>query len=111
MPFEKGKSGNPAGRPKVVVEFQLRARRVVDAHVIEAWEREVVSGGDAWVKCSELLAAYAYGKPKDSIELSQDPSAPISHVVGMGPEDLVDFAAWRIERRRRESLQNAQPAK
>jgi hypothetical protein len=61
-PFAKGKSGNPGGRPKGYGKFRKEARRVVDEKVIAAWENEVASLGDDWVKCSELLAAYGYGK-------------------------------------------------
>lgn len=66
--FKKGQSGNPAGRPKIVAEFRDRARKAVDEHVISAWINEVVSQGSEWVRCSELLAAYGYGKPSSSAE-------------------------------------------
>lgn len=67
-PFAKGVSGNPTGRPKVVEEFRQRARKAVDATVLDAWVREVEQMGDEWVRCSELLAAYGYGKPSSAPE-------------------------------------------
>ena len=66
--FEKGKSGNPTGRPKVVEAFRDRARSAVDALVLERWVQEVESQGDEWMRASELLAAYGYGKPSSAPE-------------------------------------------
>ncbi len=70
-PWERGgPSPNPAGKPKGLKELRIRARDVVDRHVIAAWESEIINRGDNWVKCSELVTAYGYGKP---------PSAPEDH--------------------------------
>lgn len=63
-------SGNPGGRPKGDSEFKLKARAAVDAHVLEKWIEEVKTHGDEWMKASELLAAYGYGKPTQGIEVS-----------------------------------------
>lgn len=70
-PWEKdGPSPNAGGRPKGLKELRIRARDVVDRHVINAWEKEIEERGPSWVKCSELVTAYGYGKP---------PSAPEDH--------------------------------
>lgn len=66
--FQKGKSGNPSGRPKVVEEFRERARKAVDEHVLQRWVDEVVNGGEYWMRASEMLAAYGYGKPPSAPE-------------------------------------------
>ena len=66
--FAEGNSGG--GRPRGLKELRLRARDVVDRHVIAAWEKEIIEHGEHWVKCSELVTAYGYGKP---------PSAPEDH--------------------------------
>jgi hypothetical protein len=76
MPFVKGKSGNPNGRPKVADEFRAKARKAVDEHVLKAWIAEVESLGENWVKCSELLAAYGYGKPAQPLT-GQDGDGPV----------------------------------
>ena len=65
-PFAPGTSGNPGGRPKANAAFRARARAEVDEHVIEAWAAEVRDRGPHWVRCSELLVAYAYGKPTNA---------------------------------------------
>jgi hypothetical protein len=77
-------SVNPTGRPTVAVEFRVKARALVDELVLKAWEREVRNGGDNWLKASELLAAYGYGKPNQSIDLtadvtSRDASPPLTN--------------------------------
>ena len=77
--FPKGKSGNPNGRPKIVEEFRDRARKATDEFVIAAWISEVESMGDNWVKASELLAAYGYGRPAQSMELTGKGGGPIEY--------------------------------
>jgi len=81
MPFAKGKSGNPCGRPKVNELFRNRARKFVDEHVLDAWIEEVEQRGREWFRCSELLAAYGYGKPTQPLEHSGEGGAPLSIVV------------------------------
>lgn len=70
--WPKGVSGNPNGRPKVDVEFRARARKAVDEYVLGKWVAEVETDGPEWVKCSELLAAYGYGRPAQSLEVIAD---------------------------------------
>ena len=65
-------SPNPGGRPKTDVAFRVRARRVVDEKILDRSEREIDEDGPDWVKCSELLAGYGYGKPTQPIEPAKD---------------------------------------
>lgn len=67
--FGPGNNANPSGRPKVVQEFKARCQKAVTETVLEKWIAEVESGGENWVKCSELLANYGMGKPAQAVEL------------------------------------------
>ena len=77
MPFVKGQSGNPGGRIKLPEEFRIKARKVVDLKVIQFWEEEIDSRGPNAIKASELLVAYAYGKPSQAVELTGKEGGPI----------------------------------
>jgi hypothetical protein len=68
--FKPGVSGNPSGRPKVCAEFKDKARKIADERVIQFWEREIANEGPNAMKASELLAAYAYGKPTQAVDVS-----------------------------------------
>ncbi len=76
-----GSSPNPTGRPRSVDEFRLKARAVVDELVLQAWEAEVRNMGDNWLKASELLAAYGYGKPTQGIEVSDVTKSPAKELT------------------------------
>jgi len=65
-PFAEGNPGG-VGRKALPVEFRTRCKGLVDNHVLDAWENEIVSRGDQWVRCSELAAGYAYGKPAQPV--------------------------------------------
>lgn len=79
--FQKGQSGNPCGRPKVIEAFRKRARKIVDSKVLDMWENELDTDGPDKMKASELLAAYAYGKPTQGIAFSDADAAPVDFVV------------------------------
>ena len=97
--FEKGNKASVGhGRPKVVKEFRLKCRAVVDELVVQKWIDEVRRGGDDWVKCSELLANYGYGKPTQPIEGSVD----VNHLIDRArelPQSALDrlFAETAVE--------------
>ena len=67
-----GSTLNPGGRHNTPLMFRKYCRRIVDEKVIKAWEEELDARGDYWVKCSELLAAYGYGSPKQVLKIEDD---------------------------------------
>lgn len=105
--FKPGQSGNPNGRPKAAEEFRIKARALVDELVLKAWEAEVRSMGDDWLKASELLAAYGYGKPSQSIDITADVTSTSPHAE-LSAEELRAIARSQLER---ENLQDTPPVK
>jgi hypothetical protein len=88
-PFQKGNPGGP-GRPKAFSEFREKARKAVDEHVLKRWISEVETMGEHWVKCSELLASYGYGKPVQPVEHGDNEGGPLnltSTVIVLPPKD------------------------
>ena len=91
MPFEKGQSGNPGGRPKVVAEVKELAR----AHTGQAIETLVSimsnpkSAPAARVSAANALLDRGYGKPPQHITGEGGPS----YVVRL-PEPCKTAEAW-----------------
>ncbi len=107
-PFKPGESGNLNGRPKVVDEFRAKARKAVDELVLEKWIDEVRNMGDDWLRASELLAAYGYGKPSQGIEVSGKDGVQLGPLVGESMETVLAAARREVEK---ELLQSAQSVK
>lgn len=76
--WEKGKSGNPGGRPKKIPEIQRLLASVMgdEQQGITAAERILKSilarALDGDVRAAELLLDRAYGKVKTNIELNDE---------------------------------------
>ncbi len=79
-PFEKGKSGNPNGRPKVLPQLKESIAKVLDdvsadgrlsalEAILISLRKRAINGDNAAAK---ILLEYAYGKPKQQIELTGD---------------------------------------
>lgn len=81
MAYKPGESGNKEGRPVEVVAFKRLCRNAVDADVLKAWINEVHTLGPQWVKCSEYLASYGYGKPSQEVTVAGDVNVVLSEVA------------------------------
>jgi hypothetical protein len=95
MPFEKGKSGNPGGRPKVVGEVQALARQ----HTPEAIKTLALIMHDenappaARVSAANAIIDRGYGKPTQP--MSSSPMAkPLDQ---MTDEELAAIASGATE--------------
>jgi len=98
MPFKKGQSGNPGGRPKENAEVKELAR----AHGPKAIAKlaELLDGDDPRVAVSaaQALLDRGYGKPHQSMDIAvddvtahnKDELRTKATLLGMNPETLFD---------------------
>ena len=79
--FKEGQSGNPDGRPKVAKAFREECRKFMAE---EGWEylfKLARQEGREQKPAVELIAAYAYGKPKQGVELSGEDGNDIKIII------------------------------
>lgn len=76
MPFKKGASGNPGGRPKALATVQDMARSHTEASIATlAFIRDNPEAADASrVAASQALLDRGWGRPSQSVALGQDPN-------------------------------------
>lgn len=75
MPFQKGQSGNPGGRPKIAAEFKDRARSFMDergfAILTGMLDNGIPESEDRRYAMTKLIE-YAYGKPQQHVNLESN---------------------------------------
>ena len=83
MPFEKGKSGNPGGRPKETAAV----RELAKSHGAKAIERlvELMASENerTAVAACEAILNRGYGRPAQALTLSGDEDRPAVQLEGV----------------------------
>lgn len=104
MPFVKGQSGNPGGRPKrreiidaMIAELRRRPfpeSKSTNAQMIAATAvREALEGDVHWAK---LLMEYVYGKPVQPVDIEVRAYAEqIASAIGADPAEIISLAERR----------------
>lgn len=88
MPFEKGKSGNPGGRPKEDAEVKALAREHGPAAVAKL--AALMECGNPRTECAaaQALLDRGFGKPAQAITGGDEDDPPVRFV---GRIELVDL--------------------
>lgn len=80
MPFEKGKSGNPGGRPKESAEVKALAREHGPAAIKKLAELMNCGNPRTEVAAAQALLDRGYGKPAQAI-VGDDDAPPVNVVA------------------------------
>jgi hypothetical protein len=81
MPFEKGESGNPGGRPKEVAEVRGLAKQHGPAAIEKLVELMGSINERTAVAACEAILNRGYGRPTGSVSVSGEEGGPVEHKV------------------------------
>lgn len=98
MPFKKGQSGNPGGRPRELKEIQELARKSAPAAI--AALAKIAEKGEseaARVSAATALLDRAYGKPVQQIDANINDERQIGDLSGSEIDGRIADALARIE--------------
>jgi hypothetical protein len=95
MPFEKGQSGNPGGRPRALIEVQTAAREHT-ATAVATLAR--IAGDESAPHAAQIAAAIAlldrgWGRPMQAVEARVDVTLEELVAASMRPRVLEGAAA------------------
>lgn len=72
MPFEKGKSGNPSGKPNKLNNGVIEARKHAEAAMARLGKEIHNEDANIAIKAANSILDRAWGKPKEHVEHSGD---------------------------------------
>lgn len=82
MPYPKGKSGNPGGRPKAIVDVMELARKRSKKNIenLSYWADQTDDGAIA-VRASIALHEIAWGKPAQNVGFTPEAGDTLSALI------------------------------
>ncbi len=83
MPFEKGKSGNPGGRPKEVAEVRELAKKHGPAAIRRLAKLMASENERTAVAACEAVLNRGYGRPPQSVTLAGEEDGPPVNLKGI----------------------------